>query len=195
MADFDSCQAFTLKMEGGLSDDAQDKGGLTKYGVSLAYLKDLEKSRPSLVRDILGVSVVKRADIYNLTKAQAGAFFKATFWTPYDLDSMPQAVALCWYDLNVNHGPVNAARILQRAANRCDFTVPKLTVDGKPGPKTKTALRHMGNKQGINAIADERQAFYDRIIANNPSQRVFKRGWANRCEAMRKQALTWVEAE
>ena len=79
MADFESCQQFVLKMEGGLSDDAEDKGGLTKYGVSWAYLKDLEKSRPSLVRDILGVSVVTRSDIYNLTKQQAAQFFKATF--------------------------------------------------------------------------------------------------------------------
>jgi lysozyme family protein len=193
MADFDACQLFTLKMEGGLSDDAQDKGGLTKYGVSWAYLKDLERSRPSLVRDILGVSVVSRNDIYNLTKEQAGAFFKATFWTPYDLDTMPQSVALCWYDMNVNHGAGNTAKILQRACNACDFTVPKLVVDGKPGPKTKTALRHMGNKEGINAIANERGAFYNRIVASNPSQKVFIKGWKNRCEAMRKQALAWVE--
>lgn len=195
MADFETCQQFVLKMEGGLSDDVEDKGGLTKFGVSWAYLKDLEKSRPSLIRDILGVSVVTRSDIYNLTKQQAAQFFKATFWTPYDIDTMPQSIALCWYDMNVNHGAKNATKILQRACNRCDFTVPKLDVDGKPGPKTKTALRHMGNKEGINAIAEERQRFYDRIIASNPSQRVFKKGWANRCEAMRKQALAWIEED
>lgn len=195
MADFEVCQKFTLKMEGGLSDDAADKGGLTKYGVSWAFLKDLEKTKPSLIRDILGVSVVSRSDIYNLTKEQAGAFFRARFWDPYDLDTMPQSVALCWFDMNVNHGAGNAAKVLQRACNRCDFTVPKLDVDGKPGPKTKTALRHMGNVDGIVAITLERQAFYDRIIANNPSQKVFKNGWANRCNAMKKQALAWIDED
>lgn len=194
-ADFSKCQSFVLKWEGGVSDDAADKGGLTKYGVSWAFLKDLESSRPSLLREILGTSSVTRGLIYSLTQEQAGKLFRARFWDPYDLDTMPQAVALCWYDMNVNHGAGNAAKILQRACNKCDFTIPKLAVDGKPGPKTKTALRHMGCREGVNAMADERQAFYDRIIANNPSQKVFKNGWTNRCNDMRRTALLWVEAD
>lgn len=195
MAYFDTCQDFVFRWEGGLSDDPEDKGGLTKYGVCWEYIKDLERTRPSVVRDILGVETVTRSVLKSLSKRQAAQFFKFSFWDPYKLDEMPQSVALCWYDMNVNHGPANAARILQRACNRIDSLQPRLDVDGKPGPKTRAALRHMNNHQGIDAIFTERQAFYDRIVANNPKQKVFLRGWTNRCMDMRQQAFAWLEDE
>ena len=195
MTKFDRCQQFTLKWEGGLSDDPEDSGGLTKYGISWSYLKDMEKSRPSVLRDILGTSTVTRQLIKDLTKAQAGALFKFSFWDPFGLDEMPISVALCTYDMNLNHGSFNAMKIVQRACNLLPSILPKLSVDGKFGPKTRAAMRWLNCPDGIGALANKRQAFYDAIAAGKPSQKVFIRGWTNRCNDMKRQALAWLYEE
>ena len=194
MTKFEKCQQFVLEWEGGLTDDAADSGGLTKYGVSWAYLKDMEKSRPSVLRDILGTSTVTRQTIKNLTQAQAGELFKFSFWDPFQLDDQPLSVCLCAYDMNVNHGSGNAMRIIQRACNLLASVFPKLSVDGKFGPKTRAAMRLLNCPNGIGAVANKRQSFYDSIVANRPSQRVFIKGWTRRCNAMKRQALEWLDA-
>ncbi len=193
MTSFERCQQFVLKWEGGLSDDAADSGGLTKYGVSWAYLKDLEQSRPSVLRDVLGTEFVTRSVVRNLPKDQAWRLFKFSFWDPFSLDDQPLSVALCAYDMNVNHGSRNAIRIVQRAANMMQAVMPKLSVDGRFGPKTRAGMRHLNCPSGIAALASKRQDFYDRIVENRPSQKVFYRGWSNRCRDMKRQALEWLE--
>lgn len=195
MTKFERCQLFVLEWEGGLTDDAADSGGLTKYGVSWAYLKDMEKSRPSVLRDILGSSTVTRQTIKGLTQAQAGALFKFSFWDPFQLDDQPLSVCLCAYDMNVNHGAFNAMKIVQRACNVLPSVMPKLSVDGRFGPKTRAAMRRLECPDGIAAVAMKRQAFYDAIVANRPSQKVFINGWTRRCSAMKRQALEWLDAD
>ena len=94
MTNFERCQNFVLEWEGGLTDDAADSGGLTKYGVSMAYLQDMSKTRPSVLRDILGTSTITRQVVKELTKDQAWRLFKYSFWDPFQLDDMPISVAL-----------------------------------------------------------------------------------------------------
>lgn len=43
MAKFDPAVDIILDFEGGLSDDAADRGGITHWGISLAVLKGLGK--------------------------------------------------------------------------------------------------------------------------------------------------------
>ena len=192
MTNFERCQNFVLEWEGGLTDDAADSGGLTKYGVSMAYLQDMSKTRPSVLRDILGTSIITRQVVKDLTKAQAWRLFKFSFWDPFNLDEIPLAVALCAYDMNVNHGSFNAMKIMQRACNLLPSVMPKLAVDGKFGPKTRAAMNLANCPNGIGAIANKRQSFYDAIVANRPSQKVFIKGWTRRCNAMKRQALEWL---
>lgn len=192
MTSFERCQMFVLKWEGGLTDDPEDKGGLTKYGVSMAYLQGLAKSRPSVLRDILGTSTVTRQVIKELTKEQAWRLFKYSFWDPFQLDDQHISVALCAYDMNVNHGSGNAMKIVQRACNLLPSVMPKLSVDGRFGPKTRAAMRWLNCPNGIGALANKRQSFYDAIVRNDPSQKVFIRGWTNRCNDMKRQALAWL---
>lgn len=192
MTNFEKCQKFVLKWEGGLTDDAADSGGLTKYGVSWAYLKDLEQMRNSVLREILGTGTVTRQTIKDLTLDQAWRLFKYSFWDPFNLDDMPLAVALCCYDMAVNHGRFNAMKIMQRACNLLPSVMPKLAVDGKYGPKTRAAMNLANCPNGIGAIANKRQSFYDSIVANRPSQRVFLKGWTRRCADMKRQALEWL---
>jgi len=192
---FEMCMDFVFEHEGVLSDDAADKGGLTKYGVSMAYLQDLAKRKPSLLVEILGTSAITRSVVKGITKTQAALVFKWTFWTPYQLDDLPLPAAFMVFDMNVNHGPGNSIRIAQKGCNRLPSLVsPLLVVDGKMGPRTRAALRLCSCASGIHAIAAERLAFYERIVERNSSQRVFLRGWRNRAHDMEQTALGFLSA-
>ena len=192
---FERCMDFVFEHEGVLSDDKNDKGGLTKYGVSMAYLQDLAKRKPSLLMEILGTKDITRRVVREITKTQASLIFKWTFWTPYQLDELPLATAFMVYDMNVNHGPGNSIRIAQKGCNRLPSLVsPLLIVDGKLGPKTRAALRLCACASGIHAIANERKAFYQRIVDRDSSQRVFLRGWTNRANDMESAALRFLTA-
>ena len=193
-ASFDECQNFVLRWEGGLTDDAADSGGLTNFGVSMAYLQDLARAEPAFVRSVLGSAVVTRSTIRSLTKAQAAALFRHSFWEPPRCGELPRAVALCVYDMSVNHGRGNAGRIVQRACNAALEGLTPLAVDGAIGPLTRARLQRMETAAGIRSIAERRRLFYKAIVASKPSQKVFLRGWLNRADAMEKQALAWLEA-
>ena len=194
-ANFEMAQDFVLEHEGVLSDDKNDKGGLTKYGVSMSYLTSLARSKPSLVKEIVGTTGITRKVVRELTKTQASLLFKWTFWEPYKLDELPLATAFCVYDMNVNHGPGNSIRIAQKGCNRLPSLVqPLLVVDGKLGPKTRVALRLCACASGIQAIASERLAFYECIVQRDSTQRDFIRGWRNRANDMRDTALRFLTA-
>ena len=179
---------FTMKWEGGLTDDAADSGGLTNFGVCAEFLKDCTRNHPAWLR-AAGIPVTggDRARIRALTRANAEELFRQAFWLPYGLDDLPVAVAACVFDMNMNHGAGNAIRIAQKACNLVLDGDP-LLVDGKLGPKTRAALAELNSVEGIAALCGCRRDFYRRIVANRPSQKVFLRGWTNRADALQEFA-------
>ena len=42
MAHFDSCVQYVLRHEGGLSQDKADPGGITNFGISLRFLREVD---------------------------------------------------------------------------------------------------------------------------------------------------------
>ena len=91
MSFFDSAFELIVGIEGSLTNDPQDPGGLTKYGIS-------QRSHPDL-------------DIANLTLDQAKALYRAEYWDVCACDLLPWERALCVFDTAVNQGP-GAARSL-----------------------------------------------------------------------------------
>jgi len=192
---FERCMDFVFEHEGVISDDKNDKGGLTKYGVSITFLTKLARSKPSLVMEIVGTTNISRRIVRELSKTQAALLFKWEFWKPYKLDEIPLATAFMLFDMNINHGPGNSIRIAQKGCNRLPSLVsPLLIVDGKLGPKTRAALRLCACASGIHAIASERKAFYQRIVDNDGTQHGFLRGWTNRTNDMESTALRFLSA-
>ena len=89
-------------------------------------------------------------------------------------------------DITVNHGGGGMARIAQRA---CNALGAKLEVDGKYGPKTKSAIFEIAGKNPKSfavELCNWRADYFNRIVANNPSQKVFLKGWMNRVTELRK---------
>jgi lysozyme family protein len=141
----------------GYTIDPTDRGGETKFGVA-------KNANPDL-------------DITNLTWAQAKDVYYGRYWVPGKCEEMPARVAVLHFDGCVNHGVGRAAKFLQRALGVED--------DGAIGNGTLSALAAQDEISVCNAICDQRAKFYDAIIAHDPSQSKYRKGWMRRIEEMR----------
>lgn len=191
MADFDKAHAFTAKWEGGLSDVPQDRGGITKYGVSINFLRgvaDTQRGRDFLHR--MGIILPITEDrIRNLTKIQAENIFRNEFWNALRLDDMQHRPALFLYDCAVNHGHKRAVILAQRGYNACvGIYGVKLSEDGIMGPLTRAAMNH-DTDAILRHCVKARRDFFEAIVKNDDTQKVFLKGWLNRCDALAKELV------
>lgn len=189
MDKFETAQAFTARWEGDISDDAADRGGLTHWGVSLAFLTDFAANAANRAW-LQGMGVhplpVTRATIRNLDATQARAIFRREFWTPLHLDDMPVQMGVLLYDAAVNSGRAQSVKLAQRGYNACVMHGVPLAVDGVLGPLTRAALTQCNTPPVRQAICTARENFYKELVRKNPSQDVFLRGWLNRVDDLRR---------
>jgi lysozyme family protein len=147
-----------IRREGGYVNHPADKGGPTKYGLTLDTLSLHRKARCTA------------ADVQRLTEQEAREIYGRRYVAPYQWipDDRLQGLIV---DMAVNHGPANANRMLQRAL--------RLRDDGVIGPKTRDAV-HAAGPALFNAVLAQRITFYGAIITRNPNQAAFAAGWMNR---------------
>lgn len=183
MSDFEKAIVVVLKHEGGLNDIKADRGGITNYGISLVFLKDHPE-----IGDFDGDNDVDREDIIGMNIEDAKSVYKKCWWDKYKYgEIMDQTIATKVMDCSINMGAPRAHKILQTAINKA-FGL-KLTVDGIVGPATRQVLNACSDdteQKLLTAYCDEMWAFYQRIIVNNPSQKIFERGWKNRAYSLNK---------
>jgi lysozyme family protein len=104
---------LVLRLEGGETNDPDDPGGRTKYGLS-------QRTYPTL-------------DFDALTEAQARTIYRRDWWEKYGYARLPGGLAVLLFQLAVNMGPVHAHSLLQRAL--ADLGMP-VHADGMLGPVT-----------------------------------------------------------
>lgn len=182
---FARAHEFAMKWEGGLSDVPEDRGGITKYGVSLNFLRLFARENKNFLLE-LGVDCPPNAEcIRKLDREQATAIFRFEFWDRQRLDyRMHPAFAALQYDASVNCGPRNATLQAQRGVNIHGNCAWLLKEDGILGPKTRKALASYDYGL-VNAILDARQRYYEAIVARDRSQKKFLNGWTNRVKDLR----------
>ncbi len=112
MASFERAVAFVLAHEGADTDDPQDPGGLTRFGLSARAHPDL--------------------DIARLTREQAVAAYRERYWDRFRGDALPEALGLALLDFAVLQGLPTAVRALQGILG--------VYPDGKVGPVTLVAI-------------------------------------------------------
>jgi lysozyme family protein len=156
--DWDDAIAFVLEQEGGLTDDPNDPGGVTKFGIS-------KKAYPNL-------------DIRNLTVAEAMDIYKRDYWAPCKCDELPREFAISLFDCAVNQGTQTAICIMQRAL--------KVKDDGIIGPKTLAAA-HAAQPRAMRLALAERLAAYARLMAAKPNLLVFAINWSFRVLSLAKR--------
>jgi lysozyme family protein len=166
MGDFDKCFDFTVGVEGGYSNNLHDKGGPTKYGITLPVLSAWRGGIELDAEDVECMDLAEAKDIY-----------KHNYWTPIHGDELPQGIDLCTFDAAINSGVSNAIRWLQ--------AVIKVKVDGLLGPKTIIAAQTCEPGEVINDLLNLREAY----LRSLPDWKYFGKGWKHRIDNLRCAAL------
>lgn len=175
---FEEALNRTLLFEGGWSDDSEDRGGKTKYGITEGTWKQY------------CVETGAGGGISNITKADASAVYRLFYWDRpgYGLlvGSATQGILNELFDCGVNCGVNTSVRLLQVAVNVVGVgVISPVVVDGKLGPQTAYAVdrlcRIVSHAQALlGALRGERYTYYLGIIKRNRSQSKFVRGWLKR---------------
>ena len=173
MADFNIAIKTVLEHEGGWTDDPNDAGGPTHYGITLPVLR-AEGDAGDIDRD----GDIDVEDIRQLTPQMAQQIYRAQWWERYGygrIDS--QAIATKIFDLAVNMGARQAHMIAQRALAANGMPV---AVDGVLGPITRNALNAAPVVSLLAAIRSEAAGVYRLILARHPDYQTFEVGWLRR---------------
>lgn len=158
---FEEAFQKTLLNEGTLSNDVNDSGGLTKYGIS-------QQSYPKL-------------DIRNLTIDDAKKIYKRDYWDICLCDYIKdKTIAMQVFDIAVNMGTGGVGTVVQKAINSLLPKGQTIGVDGSIGKITIEKLNSLTAKDINNTIAKYRARRYATICDKNKTQTVFLEGWLNR---------------
>lgn len=193
-----------LVTEGGdrFVDDPLDRGGATKYGISLRFLAaegqiDLDQDGKADF-DLDGDGDIDGQDVRRLTRGDAVFLYHRCFWQRLSAEKFARPIGEMLFDQAVNGGLTTARKLLQRAINQCLMDArsdhPRLTVDGAIGPKTMAALQWVlawpsaGMPGLIEAYRGAARQRYRDIVLRNPAQKRFLKGWLARADRLGKEA-------
>lgn len=158
--------------EGGYTNDAQDKGGPTNWGITIHDARMYWKADATA------------GDVRRMPKAVAVDIYLKRYANPLKYDQLPAGVDYAVLDYGINSGIARSAMVLQRLVGATD--------DGKIGPLTLAAVAKWidAHSRGelVNAIYNERLAFLQRLSI----WPTFGRGWTRRCREGRALALKMV---
>lgn len=158
MNNFAYCLSFTLDHEGGTNYLVNDRGGLTKYGISQRQYPDL--------------------DIANITGDQAYEIYWRDYWNAAGCEKLPWPLDFTVFDTAVNCGVHSAVVWVQKSVNR-PFSTP-VKVDGVMGMETRYAIVTYDPFNTAARVAGHRLRRYTKIIGRDPTQRQFVIGWMSR---------------
>lgn len=165
MSAFDEAFDYTIGNEGGYSNDTNDSGGPTNWGIIQS-----EYSR------WLGRQATI-ADMKAMTKDQAKPIYKRNYWLPMHLDLVSSTqVCIAIFDQAVNRGIGWPPKRIQQIIG--------VTVDGIIGPETIRVLNAFNPNQFITEFEKLCEASYQDIVVRNPSQKVFLNGWIRRAKRL-----------
>jgi len=147
---FDQAFDILMRFEGSYSDHAADKGGPTKYGITISVAR--QNGYTGEMRD--------------LPQSLAKLIYKKSYWDAVKADLLPDVIRYDVFDAAVNSGVGRATQWLQMAVGTA--------VDGVIGSQTLEAAANCKNLKGkFNGM---RLSF----MTGLGNWDVFSRGWARR---------------
>jgi len=174
MASFDFAIPVILKNEGGLVDDPADHGGITNFGLTLGWLNG--KADP--VKYAGHAAPWVPDDVRNMTQAAAAQIYKECMWDPQQYGLLADdRVGTKVFDAAVNLGESRGERFAQRAANNLGC---HLVEDGQLGPASRAAINGLDSDAFLRAMGSVMADFYNAIVAHDPTQAKFLKGWLRR---------------
>lgn len=156
------CDTRTQRKKVGYVNIPQDRGGETKYGIA-------KRANPDI-------------DVYKLDLEGAMDVYYNRYWMAGKCDQINYPVSTLHFDGCVNHGIGRANKFLQRVAG--------VSEDGVIGPISLRAINEGDPQKIITDLSAIREKFYKAIVARDPSQRIFMKGWMYRIATVTDFALT-----
>lgn len=149
---FDEAFVRLLGNEGSYSNDPQDPGGETMWGITRAVAYECGY----------------RGDMKAMTQGTAKAIYQGRYWNAVRAEELPAEVRFDVFDAAVNSGPVQATKWLQQALG--------VAADGVIGPQTLAAVKSADGARLSKRINSARLRF----MTDLPTWKDFGRGWARR---------------
>lgn len=148
---FDRSFTALLGNEGGYTNNPNDPGGETMWGITVATARQNGYDGP----------------MHDMPVDAAKDIYRKRYWRP-EFDQMPYAVAFQVFDAAVNSGPTEAIKWLQKALGIND--------DGVIGQVTMAALNKVAPLELVLKLNAERLLF----LTSLPTWQSFGRGWVHR---------------
>ncbi len=173
---FEQALDFTFSNEGGFSNDKNDHGGATRFGITRDDASRWRK-RPVSVQEMREFPL-----------EEAKAIYSAWYFKPLGCDGVEDTgVAVALFDIGVVCGISTAAKLAQRI---CQNHGAQITQDGHIGPKSLAAINQIAPAVFLRDFSQIVESRFRSIAARNPSQNVFLKGWVNRA----RRLLTLIKA-
>ena len=183
---FDYALALILMNEGVYSNDSDDRGKETVYGITRYWVPDhpiwdevdrIKLTSKNLTSDLKNSPTIQR---------QVRNWYR-NIWNTYGLDQYPIQFSTTVFDIMVNCGQFAAINMVQKAANSLNYNHrfgSDLIVDGIWGKhlsKTLAQIMEYGLSDKLTMLLTAQKTTHYMGLANNkPSQRKFIVGWLSR---------------
>lgn len=161
---YDESLRRVLEHEGGYTNDANDPGGPTNWGITIGDARAYWKNDATA------------ADVKAMPLDVAKQIYRSKYWDAMSCNSLPAGVDYCVFDYGVNSGISRSAKVLQSFVG-----VPQ---DGEIGQDTIAATAKANAAQLIDRICDQRMAF----LKGLSTWGTFGRGWSTRVADVRAAA-------
>ena len=162
---FKKCLELVLKSEGGYIHHEKDPGGRTNLGVTQAVWEEW-----------LGHPVSEK-DMRALTPEKVAPMYEMKYWRTAYCEKLPQGLNLLVFSMAVNAGSGRAVKLLQKCLGTLE--------DGVIGRNTMALINDKSPAELVDRYSETRKAFYEGL----KTFPVFGKGWLNRTEKERLEAL------
>jgi lysozyme family protein len=162
---FRDCLELVLKHEGGFVNHPKDPGGITNLGVTKRVWEEW-----------VGHEVDEKA-MRALTPALVAPMYEMKYWRTSYCEKLPRGLDLLVFSMAVNAGSGRSVKLLQDAIG--------VVADGIIGPRTMARINEANVETLIDSFSEARTSFYKGLKLFP----VFGRGWLNRTDKERLEAL------
>ena len=159
--EFEDALKFVLKWEGGFTNHPKDPGGATNKGITQKVYDVYKVSRKHPKMSVKHILDFEVKDIY-----------ETKYWDLVRAKWLKAPLGLVMFDTAVNFGPAGAIRRLQKAL--------KVTITGTWTQEISDVIHECYAGKVALEICKLRKIWRNYRVKQNPSQKVFLKGWLNR---------------
>ena len=172
MTDDDTISGIISREGSTYTNDPTDRGGPTKFGITIHTLGDYRHDDAVTAEDIMARTETEARAIYQSMYVERPGF------TQIKSDNL-RAFMVDW---GVNSGPSTPIKAAQKRLG--------ITPDGILGPLTAYKINAAIAHSLYDALINDRADFYHAIVQHDPSQQRFLNGWLARTTEFR--GVSWA---